>query len=111
MDRGGLKHVSNRVYMLFLSMETELRKHLTPSCAHETAGVKGVAIAAVKEDEDVLLEWSMLSGNWGEVAAPHCGPLDCHQRFFFHKCIHGELQARDQKKYSKIERIKEDIKL
>ena len=69
MDRGGLKHVSNRVYMLFLSMETELRKHLTPSCAHETAGVKDVAIAAVKEDEDVLLQWSMLSGNWGEEEA------------------------------------------
>ena len=59
MDRkggGGL----NRVYMLFLSMETELRKHLTPSCAHETAGVKDVAIAAVKED-DVLFQWSILS--------------------------------------------------
>ena len=70
MDRGGgLKHVSNRVYMLFLSMETELRKHLTPSCAHETAGVKDVAIAAVKEDEDVLLQWSMFSGNWGEEEA------------------------------------------
>lgn len=69
VDRGGLTHVSHVTYMLFLSMETELRKHLNPSCASETSGVKGVATTAVKEDEDVLFYWSLISINWGEEEA------------------------------------------
>ena len=61
MDRGGLKHVNHTTYALFLSMEMKLREYLVPGCAMETSGVKDVAMEAVKEDEDVMFYWSVIS--------------------------------------------------
>jgi len=40
VDRGGLKHISNMTYMLFMSMELELRKQLHSGCASEELGMK-----------------------------------------------------------------------
>lgn len=44
IDRGGLKHISNMTYMLFMSMELELRKQLRSGCASEELGIKANAI-------------------------------------------------------------------
>ena len=40
IDRGALKHISDTTYMLFYSMEMELRQHLHDGCANEEVGVK-----------------------------------------------------------------------
>ena len=44
IDRGGLKHVSNMTYMLFVSMELELRQHLHDGTASDESEMKEMAI-------------------------------------------------------------------
>lgn len=66
IDRGGLKHINNMTYMLFVSMELELRKHLSVS---ESLGVKEKATESISKDEDVLFYWSLVSVNWEEEDA------------------------------------------
>ena len=65
VDRGGLKHITNMVYMLFVSIELVLRRHLLgldqPSLT--TAKEK------VVEDEDVKSYWSNISINWTDEVA------------------------------------------
>ena len=48
IDRGGLKHVSNMTYMLFVSiMELELRQHLHDGTASDESGMKEMAIEKI----------------------------------------------------------------
>ena len=58
VDRAGLKHVTNIMYCMFASMETEVKRH-----------IKRVILAAKKkvmESNDVLFYWL---SNWEEVAS------------------------------------------
>ena len=64
IDRGSLKHITNMVYMLFVSVELVLRKHLQGDQPSLTT-VKEKAI----EDEDVQFYWSVISSNWEEESA------------------------------------------
>ena len=68
VDRGGLKHVNNMTYMLFVEMELVLRRHLNSRRASELCDLKE-AIAKIISDDDVLFYWSMLSVDWEEEEA------------------------------------------
>ena len=65
MDRGKLVHISNETYMVFLSMEIELRKHLSLA----VNGMKEKLLQALVENDDVQYHWSILAANWGDEAA------------------------------------------
>ena len=68
IDRGGLKHVSNMTYMMFMSMELELRQQLHSGCASEETGMKEKAIEKISQNDDVLFYWSVVSTDWEEEA-------------------------------------------
>ena len=63
VDRGGLQHVSDEIFMLFVSMELQLRRQLSEQQLSE-ADIKRAAIAAIISDEEVLFYWSMVAYNW-----------------------------------------------
>ena len=58
IDRGGLTHVNDNTYMLFHSMELEVRKHLKSSV---TSTQKKQIVDSVCENDDVLFYWCMLA--------------------------------------------------
>ena len=62
--QGGLIHVSDEVNTLFLSMEIELRKHLTTT----TTGIKDELIDKTISNDDAQYHWSALAVNWDEEA-------------------------------------------
>lgn len=66
MDRGGLVHVSDSVYELFVAMEVEIRSHLRATDTAASEGVKEVAISSILDNEDVILKWHDISINWGK---------------------------------------------
>ena len=68
IDRGGLKHVSNMTYMMFMSMELELRQQLHSGCASEETAMKEKAIEKISQNDDVLFYWSVVSTDWEEEA-------------------------------------------
>ena len=61
IDRGGLQHVNDVTYILFVSMELELRQHLTSTCASEMPRMKEKVKEKINSDEDVLFYWSVSS--------------------------------------------------
>ena len=65
IDRGGLIHVSDCVYMVFAHMEIELQKHLK---YNSDISIKD-ALAGIISDEEVLFYWSMVAVNWDETEA------------------------------------------
>ena len=65
INRGGLTSVNNMTYQVFLSMEYEIRTHLTkqaPHCFKEIAD-------KVKNNDDVQFYWSVVSADWEEDEA------------------------------------------
>lgn len=66
VDRGGLIHISDSVYNLFVTMEMKLRSHLRASSEAASVGVKEKAINGILEHDDLLAQWSDLSINWGK---------------------------------------------
>jgi hypothetical protein len=69
IDRGGLIHVGDVTYMLFLSMETELKKHLNADNATSSGGVKDKALYEILKNEDVLFYWEITSINWDNAVS------------------------------------------
>lgn len=69
VDRGGLIHVSDTLYSLFVSMEMELRSHLHTGNPGLVRGMKEQMCTSVAENEDVLFYWSTISANWLEEEA------------------------------------------
>ena len=65
IDRGGLTHVNNVTYNAFLSMELELRRHLT---REQPPNFRDVA-ENIKKNEDVQFSWSMVAADWEEEEA------------------------------------------
>ena len=66
MDRGGLIHVSDSVFNLFVEIEVVLRSQLRASSAAASLGLKEKAIAAILTNHSVLEQWSEFSTNWGK---------------------------------------------
>ena len=69
VDRGGLIHVSDTVFMLFLSMEMEIRSVLNTKKASETTGIKDEAIQKMYENKDVSFYWCTIAANWVDEEA------------------------------------------
>ena len=65
MDRGGLIHVSDSVFNLFVEIEVVLRSQLRASSAAASLGLKEKAIAAILTNHSVLEQWSEFTTNWG----------------------------------------------
>ena len=69
VDRGGLKHVSNMTYMMFVSTELEFRRHLATAEQAHAIDVDSVKKNII-ENDDVQFYWCMVSANWtAEVAS------------------------------------------
>lgn len=64
MDRGGLIHISDKLFTFFCSVEQELRSHLHGKCASESDGIKEEVIQKVTENEEVVHNWSLVAANW-----------------------------------------------
>ena len=69
MDRGGLRHIDDMTFMLFVSMELELRRHLHADNVSDSSGVKERALECVMSNAEVQLYWSTISANWEEEEA------------------------------------------
>ena len=70
MERGGLSHVNNATYCAFLSMELELRKHISLNSAHKVnEDFKKRVLKSIIENEDVLFHWAVVATDWEEEEA------------------------------------------
>ena len=69
VDRGGLRHIDDMTFMLFVSMELELRRHLHDDNVSDSSGVKERALECVMSNAEVQLYWSTISANWEEEEA------------------------------------------
>ena len=70
IDRGGLKHVPDMMYMMFVSIEDELRVYLSCAQSQSPSAVNLIeAKSKLIQNEDVNLYWSMVSSNWQEDVA------------------------------------------
>ena len=65
VDRGGLTHVDDMLFDMFVAMEMEIRRHI--GTASETSSMRDRAIDGILND-DVKFYWSMVaSGDWVET--------------------------------------------
>ena len=61
IDRGGLVHISNEAYHLFLSIELSVRRYLTvKNAANMDNSFKEYLIKCINYDEDVAFYWCLL---------------------------------------------------
>ena len=58
IDRGGLKHVSDITYMLFVAMEVSLCKHINSTPASALPELTTFT-HKIEEEDDVLFYWSI----------------------------------------------------
>ena len=65
-NRGGLTHVNELTFQVFLAMELEFRKHLS---AQKTPNFKTDVSTKLKQNEDVQFYWSTVSGDWDETVS------------------------------------------
>ena len=59
VDRSGLLHVKDGTYEFFKAVELKTRQ-LLPGHLKRTSSMKETFVLAIKEDEDVQFQWSML---------------------------------------------------
>ena len=65
VNRGGLTFVNDLTFEIFVAMELEIRIHLQGP--QQPVNLSSIA-PAIKNNEDVLFLWSMLSAGWSESA-------------------------------------------
>lgn len=100
LDRGGLIHISDDLYMVFYSMELEICKHFhstTDNC------LKDDLLKKILENEDLLFHWNAtLSIDWeAKVSDELLKLLTEHwvtTRGFSHVCGFLELYKQEKKK-------------
>ena len=60
IDRGGLWHVNDQTYSLFVTMEEVIRQHLTTAAAsRQHEGARMQLIESILMNEDLLFQWSL----------------------------------------------------
>ena len=67
VDRGGLIHISDWLFVTFATIELCVRQHLdsnNPSIVQR--GLHKRILSSIEEDNDVQFYWSGLAGNWDE---------------------------------------------
>jgi hypothetical protein len=62
LDRGGLTHVSDVIYMVFHAMEFSFKENFKIESNKTTKGISEKILAS----EDLLFYWSLVSVNWNE---------------------------------------------
>ena len=67
VDRGGLTFVNSQTFELFLAMELEVRSHLQGP--GKPVNFMNDIAPKVKNNEDILFCWSMLSSSWDEESS------------------------------------------
>ena len=63
IDRGGLCHINNDTFDLFLSMELTIRAYIISE--YEIDGLK----AKLMDNDDIMFYWSILTASWEEDVA------------------------------------------
>ena len=63
IDRGGLCHVNNDVYGLFLALEKELRKRIS---LNKLSDMTPELRKELKESESVQFMWYLISADWDD---------------------------------------------
>ena len=72
VDRGGLLHVKEGTYMLFVAMEEEVREHFRMDKATiMVEGNREHVENAVMDNDDVLFQWCMLVTDISDTDAAH----------------------------------------
>ena len=62
VDRGGLWHISDQTYGVFVIMEEIIRRHLSlAGVATPMENARQVLVDVIRKNEDLLFEWDMLS--------------------------------------------------
>ena len=70
IDRGGLWHTHDSMYVLFHSMEEVICRHLTPpSVSQQVVGSRKKLTKATMTDKDFLFEWCVFSGSTDDTIA------------------------------------------
>lgn len=62
MDRGGLKHITDKAH--YYVIQVELRRHLVPTIASDDTDTRPVCLEKIISNEEVLFYWSLVSYNW-----------------------------------------------
>ena len=61
VDRGGLIHISDNLFRVFIAIELEIRRHFRVENAQEMmASYEGKVVASILTNEDVLFHWCMV---------------------------------------------------
>ena len=61
-DRGGLVHVTDATFLLFVAMEDEARLHYTTCNMHQmSAGFKDMVASAIIANEEVTCQWNLMT--------------------------------------------------
>ena len=59
--RGGLNHISDDLFHVFVVIEQEIRRHFRVENAREmTASYEGKDVTGILTNEDVLFQWCMV---------------------------------------------------
>ena len=66
VDRGGLFHIDDEVYVLFYQMEILIKTFLTEIFTEHSQHDKGEIISEVVSDSDIEFHWSMLATDLDE---------------------------------------------
>ena len=67
VDRGGLIHISDDLYQVFVAVELEVRNFFRIEKAHElTPSNEGKILQSVLSNEDVLFFWCLVSSNFSD---------------------------------------------
>ncbi len=102
IDRGGLTHIDDMLFFMFMEMEKEMRKHALT--ASETSSIKQKAKYGILNNADVKFYWSMVaSSDWEETESTLLemninhwitirGVLTCWS-------FHGKIQTGEQENH------------
>ena len=94
VDRGGLWHISDETYMVFLIMECEIRHHLnTSKMAELHDDTKKVILDAITSNEELLFQWAILSSSASDSVGKEVLKVIVFngQRFWFCHILFGDV--------------------
>ena len=69
VDRGGLWHISDQTYSIFLIMEEVIRQHLTLSgISTQSENSRKSIMDTILNNEDLIFEWDIIAAEMEEVS-------------------------------------------
>ena len=61
VDRGGLWHINDQTYSIFVFIEEELRRFFTCDPCRQRDGIKDVAMETILQSNDLCFEWGLIA--------------------------------------------------